>query len=191
MRRRKERSQVALGKKDRAFLEQLYVQYHRLMFSTVYKVCPDQDLAEETVSDTLITLAEKLPLLRALPEKQRSAYLIVSVRNAARNRLAARNRIWNREVFTRELPQDFPAAYGDPEEETLLQERLALTEKMIGILPMQEREALRLKYREALSEGEISVRLDVSESTVRSYIAKARKHLKNMIEQEHKEGNLQ
>ena len=49
---------------DRTFMEQLFVDYHRLMYHEIFKLVHDQWAAEDVMQSTLVRLIDKIPELR-------------------------------------------------------------------------------------------------------------------------------
>ena len=50
---------------DRAFMEQLFVDYHRLMYHEIFKLVHNQWAAEDVMQSTLVRLIDKIPELRS------------------------------------------------------------------------------------------------------------------------------
>ena len=76
---------------DRGFLESLYIKYNRLMYSEIYKIIGEDPSAEDILQESLIKLADKIPLLRTLDRPRRINYVITTVRNMSRNHLRRQN----------------------------------------------------------------------------------------------------
>ena len=88
---------------DRTFMEQLFVDYHRLMYHEIFKLVHDQWVAEDVMQSTLVRLIDKIPELRlkdhgfrVAPSAVRASplwgcplvnYIITASKNQARNYL--------------------------------------------------------------------------------------------------------
>ena len=72
---------------DRAFMEQLFVEYHRLMYHEIFKLVHDQWAAEDVMQSTLVRLIDKIPELRIKDRNHLVNYIITASKNQARNYL--------------------------------------------------------------------------------------------------------
>ena len=72
---------------DRAFMEQLFVEYHRLMYHEIFKLIRDQWAAEDVMQSTLVRLIDKIPELRIKDRDHLVNYIITASKNQARNYL--------------------------------------------------------------------------------------------------------
>ena len=70
---------------DRAFMEQLFVDYHRLMYHEIFKLVHDQWAAEDVMQSTLVRLIDKIPELRIKDRDHLVNYIITASKNQARN----------------------------------------------------------------------------------------------------------
>ena len=61
---------------DRAFMEQLFVDYHRLMYHEIFKLVHDQWAAEDVMQSTLVRLIDKIPELRIKDRDHLVNYII-------------------------------------------------------------------------------------------------------------------
>lgn len=68
---------------DRAFMEQFYEQYHKLIYSQVRKLTKNGYDIEEIVQESLIHLIEKVELLQTLPRDRLVNYTISVARYTA------------------------------------------------------------------------------------------------------------
>lgn len=70
---------------DRAFMEELYSSYQRLMFSETFNLVQDEWEAEDIMQTSLVKLIDKIPLLRSLSRNQLVNYIISTCKNTAYN----------------------------------------------------------------------------------------------------------
>ena len=68
---------------DQAFMIQFYERYKNLMFYTAKAVCQDRDDWENIMQESILRLIPRLDQLRAMEEKARTSYVVVTVRNTA------------------------------------------------------------------------------------------------------------
>lgn len=79
--------------KDRAFMEHLYEQFHKLVYSQVWKMTKDEYDVEEIVQESFIHLIEKVGLLQTLPRDRLVNYIITVARNTAYAFFRKKNRL--------------------------------------------------------------------------------------------------
>ena len=72
---------------DRAFMEQLFVDYHRLMYHEIFKLVHNQWAAEDVMQTTLVRLIDKIPELRSKDRNHLVNYIITASKNQSRNYL--------------------------------------------------------------------------------------------------------
>ncbi len=72
---------------DRAFLEELYRDYHKLMYWAAKKYIDEEQDREDIVHDSLLRLIKKVAVLRSLDRAELTGYVMVTVRHAAYNYL--------------------------------------------------------------------------------------------------------
>lgn len=70
---------------DRAFMEGLYIDYHCLMFSEIFKFVQDEWETEDIMQTVLVKLIDKIPLLRTRSRSQLVNYIISTCKNTAYN----------------------------------------------------------------------------------------------------------
>lgn len=68
------------NEQDRAFMEKLYIDYHKLMYSQVRRLSKDYYDIEEIVQESLLHLIEKISLLQSLPRDRLVNYIISTAR---------------------------------------------------------------------------------------------------------------
>lgn len=68
---------------DRAFMENLYMSYQRLMYSTIRNIVRDDWATEDVMQSALVKLIDKIPLLKSRTDVQRISYVVTTSRNTA------------------------------------------------------------------------------------------------------------
>lgn len=68
---------------DRAFLRQLYLDYHRLMYATAAVYVQSPEDRQDIVQSALVKLVQNVSTLRALDSPALAAYIRIVVRNSA------------------------------------------------------------------------------------------------------------
>lgn len=70
---------------DRAFMEQLYLNYHRLMYSEINQIMKNEWDTEDLMQSVLEKLIDKIPELRTKPRNNLVNYIISACKNTAYN----------------------------------------------------------------------------------------------------------
>lgn len=76
---------ITENKSDREFIEDIYTQYHRLMYKKIFEIVRDKWAVDDVLQELLIRLIGQVSKLRTLDQKQLLAYLVVAAQNRARN----------------------------------------------------------------------------------------------------------
>lgn len=161
------------SEEDRAFLERVYLQYHRLMYAQALQITHGAQAAEDAVSDSLMALMKKIDLLRALPCNKLRSYIVITVKHTALTSLSRGKR---------ERPDGGAAleelSGGRPVDERLLaQAGIQRIQNAIRALPARERDILMMKFFRELTEEEIAEETGLKAVSVRVHLSRARKHL--------------
>ena len=124
---------------DRAFLEGVYEEYARLMYAQAFLVLRSRTASEDAVSESLLSLMKKIPLLRSLPCNKLRAYVVSTVKHTALSAVRVSNR-------TRERASDVPME-DIPEKQSLenrviARAQMAEVRQAIRSLPERERVVL-------------------------------------------------
>ncbi len=163
---------------DRAFLTQLYRDYHKLMYWAAKQYIDDEQDRADIVHDSLLRLVQKVDTLRALARAELTGYVMVTVRHAAYNHL--RDQQIRRQQLTLLCPQETFC----PEDDLIagLDARallLALGQKMTE----EERILLEGKFLLDKTDEELAVLLHCKVSSLRSKLHRARCNLRKYQQQ--------
>ena len=159
---------------DRHFMEQLYTNYSRLMYSTAWKYAVSGVEVEDVVSDSCVALIPKVSLLRGMEPNALGVYVIATVRNATidANRKACRQNERLRHEASETL-ENLPGV------ETT-EDRVMLREKLRAILaaasgpPWIEQDVLRMKCQQGMTARQIAEQAGITEDDVWKYLKHAR-----------------
>jgi RNA polymerase sigma factor (sigma-70 family) len=161
--------------------EDVYLQFHRLIYHIAYKLTKDAHLSEDIVQETFLKAYRKWDTLIDFRKIQ-------SWLSSIANRTAID--FIRKESKRREDLVDDQEAYDSPflanstgmvESEVdfhLLEEEI---EEGIGMLPATQQEVLRLKAIQGLSDKEIAQKLDLNPATVKTRYHRARKQLNVLL----------
>jgi RNA polymerase sigma-70 factor (ECF subfamily) len=174
--------------RDAAFRE-LIRRYERPVFSLIYRMVRDRELAEDLAQDTFIKVLNHIDRYR--PEFKLSSWLFKIANNVAIDHLR------RRQLETVSIDGSPPAQTSDAIEATSFdvvgQQESALDElearelgtaieRAISSLRPEYRSCIMLRHVEGRSYEEIAATLDLPLGTVKTYIHRARHELRTALE---------
>ena len=164
---------------DREFMEDLYRRYYSLMYRKALSVTRSPSDAEDAVEAAILKLIDRIDLLRACRPVSLRSYLLSCAKNAAIDKLRRDNNQFKR-LYTFDDAQDKLNAVPDAAEVDaglLHAAQVDAIADALAQLPDRERELLRMKYYEELSDREIAAILGLNPSSIRTYLLRARRKL--------------
>lgn len=158
------------------FLERLYKANKQLMYKTAYSVLHNPEQAEDVVQEAFLRVIKNFSKFSSFSSNENTSYLVIIVRGISLNMLNAEKR-------TTELFDDLPAADNIEEavEVDIAYEQIV---RNIDKLTPALKNIATLLWVKNFSEGEIAELLDMNINTVRSSVSRARKQLKQIVEEE-------
>ncbi|WP_409967677.1 sigma-70 family RNA polymerase sigma factor [Bengtsoniella intestinalis] len=160
---------------DRVFMEDIYTQYHRLMYATALEY--HQLLAQDIMQSALLKLITHLDTLRKLEPKALASYIVVTVKHTALNMIRHEN-IIDKHIASEMAPafiESMEASDSKPEESVLLLERRKLLLSALEALSEDDRILLYGKYILNQSDVELGQLLDCPTSAIRMRLTRARR----------------
>jgi RNA polymerase sigma-70 factor (ECF subfamily) len=176
---------LAARRGSQAAYRELIRRYERPIFSLIYRMVRDRELAEDLTQETFIKAMNALDSYR--PEYKFSSWIFKIANNAAIDQLR------RREVDTLSLEGSPTAETADAIEATALQigskdetplqelearEIGSAIEQAIAKLRPEYRSCILLRHVEGLAYEEIAQSLDLPLGTVKTYIHRARNELR-------------
>lgn len=127
---------------------------------------------------------KKIDTLRTLEEPKLRAYIVKTVTHTAFNYIRERN-----SDNARCMGMDDINALNVPVEHDFthkieLEEELRMVISALDSLPEKEREIMKMKFYMEMSDEEIAKKVGLSTSSIRQYIKRARKRLKEILYKE-------
>lgn len=157
---------------DKQLITEAFNLYWRKMMTAAINVTKDQKLAEEALDESFLKIIAEPEKLRAVAPERRAAWLVAVAANAARDLLKKEKRY--------ALPQNDDFWQQQPNNDNF-EERTALRDA-IENLPDKYREPLVLCYVCGYSITEIAERLQTSPENVRQRLSRARKMLRQQLD---------
>jgi len=168
---------------DREAFRSLYEKYQDRVFATAYRIAGDRETAADLTQEVFVKIFEELPGFRF--GSRFSTWLYRVAANHAINKASetARHARLN-ERIARERPASAPAE--PPARDKFAGERL---QAALGALSVKLRAVTVLRYLEGLSYEEIAETLELSVGTVKSRLFLAHATLRELMDDEVKEGD--
>jgi RNA polymerase sigma-70 factor (ECF subfamily) len=181
---------VALAQRGRdAAFRELIRRYERPVFSLIFRMVRDRELAEDLAQDTFIKVLNHIDRYR--PEFKLSSWLFKIANNVAIDHLRRRHLdTVSIDGSPHALTQEaIEATSFDPvvQQESALEELEAkelgsAIERAIASLRPEYRSCIMLRHVEGRSYEEIAATLDLPLGTVKTYIHRARHELRRALE---------
>ena len=159
---------------QREFITEIYVKFYSRMLKKAVSLSDNPEDAEELVQEVFADLIKRVETVMAVEQKKLPAYLLSAVKFGAynRNRKESRFQFSDFESGEVELLKDENSI---PEELYLKTEAVAELKAALEKIPEKYKNILEFKYILGLSDSEIGERFGISESAVRSCLARARR----------------
>lgn len=152
----------------------LVVRYRAPVVRLAYRLTRDADEANDIAQDAFLRAYRRLPEFR--PDRPFSRWLFVIARNASLDAIRRRRRA---AVYV-ESEERQPAAAG-PEELALQSDEASRVHAALGSLPPKYRDVLELYYISGLRYREIALALGIPIGTVKTYISRAKRRLRDEL----------
>lgn len=166
---------------DRDYMEWLYNNHYRLMFSTAWKIFRDKNTVEDVVSESCVALMKNIPTLRSLDRNRLRIYIVSTVRNTALNFFDKQQRL-NRFIMdgANEALESATDNF-DVEKKVMLDDELKHVLQAIARLSIKEQQILRMKYVLEMSDEQIAREVGLAPSSIRKCIGRAREKIKAIV----------
>ncbi len=158
---------------DEAFGE-LVDRYQRPLVRLAYRLTRDSDEAHDIAQDAFLRAYRRIE--EFAPDRPFSRWLFVIARNASLDTLRRKRRL----VFA--PLEDGPDRELGPEDVALQHESADTVRLALEDLPPNYRRVLELYYVSQLRYREIALELDIPIGTVKTYISRAKRRLRDRLE---------
>ncbi len=167
---------------DRAFMEELYLNYQSLMYDTVYTILRHSADTEDVVQSALLKMIDKLQLLRTRSRDQMVNYIITICKHKAYNYI--RDSKASRNLAFEEC-EDIP----DGKEEhsmdihVIRREELDCLARIWHRLDERSQYILEAYYILGMSTKEIGAELGIQAASARMALARARQRAYDLLKE--------
>ncbi len=166
--------------------DELFDRYSAMVFSLAHQILGDREEALDVSQEVFLTIHQKLDTFRGESSLKTWIYRIAVHRASNRfrwwNRIRRRGTISLEELMDksseREIRANASSSFQSPEDALLMEEERVELQRLLLILPLQQRVALVLRDIQGLSYEEIAESMKISLGTVKSRIARGRETLK-------------
>lgn len=158
---------------ERGAFDALVERWHEPLWLYIRSMCDTEDDAAETLQDSWLRILRAMPGLRH-PDRLR-AWLFGIARRALMDRLRRQYARADDTPLTDDVAALDPDGWPD--------EDLELMQEELRTMPLVEREVLVLFYLRELPLGQVAAVLDVPVGTVKSRLFRARRTLRERLEQ--------
>ena len=166
---------------DRDYMEWLYKEHCRLMFSTAWKIFRDEATVDDVVSESCVALIKNIPTLRSLERNKLRVYIVSTVRNTALNFFDKQQRLNSHVAGEESEAIETVADDFDVEKKVLLEDELKRVWHAIAQLPAKEQQIMRMKYVMEMPDEKIAKEVGLAPSSIRKYIGRAREQIKAIV----------
>ncbi len=167
---------------DREFIKRLFLENQVMMYAIAFELMKDYHLARDMVSQSCVTMIDKIDYLRKVNVCTLSSYIAAIVRNNSLMYLRKRKR--EKEFLMEEyLAADYIAKESEPVEARLIAEaEMQAIRDALSKVHRKDRDLLMMKYFEKASDKVIAERLGINTASVRYYLTKARRNVERELE---------
>lgn len=169
---------IARDRSDAAF-RRLFDEYAPRIRNYMLRQGADSEQADELAHETLVTVWRKAELYA--PEKGSPATWMFTIARNLRIDRIRRQRPW--QELTEEHAASLPADDTPADETADLNQRQARVRAVLGDLPPEQVEVVKLAFMDGLPHSEIAERLDLPLGTVKSRIRLAYNKLRTALEE--------
>lgn len=166
---------------DREFMAGLYRTHYAALYRKARQYALNPQDAEDAVSAAMLRMIDHIDLLRTRNPAVQRSYLLSAVKNAALDCQRRRSRL---PQFDLSDPEERLAAIQDDasvDDRLMRGEQVRACADALRALSARDRELLRMKYYDELTNPEIAGILGCRTDSVRTLLSRARERLRAII----------
>ena len=168
---------------DKAFIENLYIEYMPLFRSRVYKYIKDMDICNDLAHDCMVNMIKYIDRVKSLPENKIRAYISVCINNIVLNYLKRSSKQVTHSIS--DLGDDYYLA-DDVNIEDEIEQKYDYQAIRAGFDKLRERDKsiIIMKYDLELDDGQIADVLNIKQDSVRMTVLRSVRKLKKQIKKQ-------
>lgn len=165
---------------DKAFIENLYIEYMPLIRSRVYKYINNIDICNDLAHDCMVKMIRYIDRVKILPEDKIGAYITVCITNIVLNYLKRSSKQVTSSIY--DLSDDYYLA-DDVSIEDEIEQKYDYQTIRAGFDKLRERDKsiIIMKYDLELNDSQIADILDIKQDSVRMTVLRCVRKLKKQI----------
>lgn len=164
---------------DNKAFEGLVRRYQKLVYNVIYQMIRNHDSAADLTQDTFLKAYRALPGFDT--DKSFKPWLLKIATNATLNSIRDRKGQQSLEQLLEQNPQAEPASTEDLEREVEWRVSQHMLFDALGQLPIQQRKVFILRYQQDLPYEEIADISELTVSSVKSLLFRARENLRKLL----------
>lgn len=162
------------AQKDRALFQMIYDQWAVRIYQYFYFRTNDPAGAEDLTSQLFLSALQALP--RYQHRGHFAAWLFAIARNLSKDYFQK-----NKHEVPLEMASGLPSSY-DPSEEIAHLDQIAQLRQLVGALPEEEQELIRLRYVAELAFTDMAIVLNKREDAVKKSLYRLQARLQSLLE---------
>ncbi len=169
--------------KDREFIENLYIDYCRLMFATAKRYTSNPSDQEDIVQSTILKLIRRVDVLRKFSCCVLPSYIVYTVRSVAVDFLRAQGRFEERTVSLDDdiLDKEIENNYESLDAFLISKERAERLKEIWPKLPEEDQLLLEGRYIWGYTDKELAEDLHCKPDSIRMKLTRARRRALNLM----------
>jgi RNA polymerase sigma-70 factor (ECF subfamily) len=167
---------------DNKAFEALVRRYQKLVYNVIYQMIRNHDSASDLTQDTFLKAYRALPGFDT--NKSFKPWLLKIATNSTLNLIRDQKGQQSLEELLETNPQAEPASSEDLEQEVEWRVSQHMLFDALGKLPIQQRKAFILRYQQDLPYEEIADITELSISSVKSLLFRARENLRKILSEQ-------
>lgn len=167
---------------DNKAFEVLVRRYQKLVYNIIYQMIRNHDSASDLTQDTFLKAYKALPGFDTT--KSFKPWLLKIATNSTLNTIRDQKGQQSLEELLEVNPQAEPASTDDVEQEVEWRVSQHMLFDALGQLPIQQRKTFVLRYQQDLPYEEIAEISELSVSSVKSLLFRARENLRKILSEQ-------
>jgi RNA polymerase sigma-70 factor, ECF subfamily len=164
---------------DNKAFETLVRRYQKLVYNIIFQMVRSHESASDLTQDTFLKAYKALPSFDT--SKSFKPWLLKIATNTSLNQLRDRKGQQSLEELLEQNPQAEPASTEDVEQEVEWRVSQHMLFEALGKLPIPQRKVFVLRYQHDLPYEDIAEISDLSISSVKSLLFRARENLRKIL----------
>ena len=168
---------------DKAFVENLYIEYMPFLRSRVYRHIQDINVCNDLAHDCIISMIKHLDIVKSLPENKIRAYISVSINNLVINYLKRSSKQLANNIC--DLGDTYCLSDGVSIEDEI-EQKYAYEAIKAGFDKLCDRDKsiIIMKYDLELNDSQIADVLNIKKDSVRMTVLRSVRNLKKQIKKQ-------